>query len=45
VREAFRLEFPALGSVDLLVRPPYGMKPSAQMLSRLRVLLAGIARQ
>lgn len=45
VREAFRLEYPSLGSVDLLVRPPYGMKPTSQTLSKLRVLLAGIARQ
>jgi hypothetical protein len=27
-----------LGALDLLVRPPYGIKPSAQMISRLREL-------
>lgn len=38
IREAFRLEREALGALDLLVRPPYGIKPSAQMISRLREL-------
>jgi len=28
IREAFRLEQEALGAVDVLVRPPYGVKPS-----------------
>lgn len=36
IREAFRLEQEALGPLDLLVRPPYGVKPSAEMISRLR---------
>jgi ribonuclease P protein component len=36
IREAFRLEQERLGPLDVLVRPPYGVKPSAQMISRLR---------
>ena len=39
IREAFRLEQEALGAVDVLVRPPYGVKPSASTLRRLRELL------
>jgi ribonuclease P protein component len=39
IREAFRLEQERLGPVDLLVRPPYGIKPSSQMILRLRGLL------
>ena len=42
IREAFRLEREALGAVDLLVRPPYGVKPSAQMISRLRELFGSL---
>ena len=38
IREAFRLEQERLGPVDVLVRPPYGAKPSAQMISRLRAI-------
>lgn len=40
IREAFRLEQGRLGSMDLLVRPPYGVKPSRDMVRRLRELLA-----
>jgi len=36
IREAFRLEQDQLGPVDVLVRPPYGIKPSAHMILRLR---------
>jgi ribonuclease P protein component len=36
IREAFRLEQESLGALDVLVRPPYGVRPSAQMISRLR---------
>ena len=36
IREAFRLEQGRLGALDVLVRPPYGVKPSAQMVTRLR---------
>jgi len=39
IREAFRLEQDVLGPMDLLVRPPYGIKPSAQMIRSLRELL------
>jgi len=39
IREAFRLEQSSLGSVDLLVRPPLGVRPSTEMLTRLRALL------
>lgn len=42
IREAFRLEREALGAVDLLVRPPYGIKPSPQMISRLRQLFGSL---
>jgi ribonuclease P protein component len=40
IREAFRLEQEALGPLDVLVRPPYGMRPSAQTLARLRRLFS-----
>lgn len=36
IREAFRLEQEQLGPLDVLVRPPYGVKPSAEMIRRLR---------
>ena len=36
IREAFRLEQERLGALDVLVRPPYGAKPSSQMMQRLR---------
>jgi len=42
IREAFRLEQERLGAVDVLVRPPYGIKPSAQMISRLRQLFGNL---
>lgn len=38
IREAFRLEQEKLGPVDVLVRPPYGVKPSAGMIARLRAI-------
>ena len=38
IREAFRLEQETLGALDLLVRPPYGVRPSADMIRRLREL-------
>jgi ribonuclease P protein component len=40
IREAFRLEQDQLGPVDVLVRPPYGIKASAQMILRLRAILS-----
>lgn len=39
IREAFRLEQSGLGPIDLLVRPPFGARPSVEMLTRLRALL------
>lgn len=45
IREAFRLEQSALGSVDLLVRPPLGVRPSAEMLKHLRTLLLRLEDQ
>ena len=44
VREAFRLEQEKLGPLDVLVRPPYGVKGSAQMIERLRALLSTLSR-
>lgn len=38
IREAFRLEQEKLGAVDLLVRPPYGMRASHTTVGRLREL-------
>ena len=38
IREAFRLEQRGIGSVDVLVRPPYGSRGSARMLEQLREL-------
>jgi ribonuclease P protein component len=43
IREAFRLEQETLGPVDLLVRPPYGIKPSAEMILRLRGILNSLS--
>jgi len=43
IREAFRLEQAILGSMDVLVRPPYGQKGSAQMTQRLRELFGRLA--
>jgi len=40
IREAFRLEQDGLGPLDVLVRPPFGVKPSPQMILRLRGILA-----
>jgi ribonuclease P protein component len=40
IREAFRLEQGKLGSIDVLVRPPYGRKAGPQMTQRLREFLA-----
>ncbi len=38
IREAFRLEQERLGPIDVLVRPPYGVKASPEMTRRLREL-------
>lgn len=42
IREAFRLEQQNLGPLDILVRPPYGVKPTSQMVARLRELLGAL---
>jgi ribonuclease P protein component len=42
IREAFRLEQEALGPIDLLIRPPYGIRPTRNMITRLRELLQGL---
>jgi ribonuclease P protein component len=44
VREAFRLEQEKLGALDLLVRPPYGVEPSAQMIRELRALFSALTK-
>ena len=43
IREAFRLEQDRIGAVNVLVRPPYGIKPSAQMILRLRGIFATLS--
>ena len=43
IREAFRLEQDRLGAIYLLVRPPYGVKPSPQMIVRLRGIFATLS--
>lgn len=40
IREAFRLEQAGLGTLDVLVRPPYGARPGVSMLARLRELFS-----
>ncbi len=42
IREAFRLEQAQLGALDVLVRPPYGVSGSAEMIRGLRGLLASL---
>jgi ribonuclease P protein component len=44
IREAFRLEQESLGPLDVLVRPPYGIRPTADMIVRLRGLMSGLRR-
>src|SRR3990172_1343526 len=41
IREAFRLEQGGLGAMDVLVRPPFGARPTVAMLERLRELFSG----
>jgi len=43
IREAFRLEQEKLGSLELLIRPPYGVRASPSMISELRALLRRLA--
>jgi ribonuclease P protein component len=42
IREAFRLEQERLGAIDVLVRPPYGAQPSAEMVERLRRIFVSL---
>lgn len=42
IREAFRLEQENLGSLDVLVRPPYERVPASGTMRRLRQLLANL---
>ena len=44
IREAFRLEQEKLGAMDVLVRPPYGFKPGAEMIAKLRALFTELKR-
>ena len=44
IREAFRMEQEALGPIDLLVRPPYGIRASPHMIKRLRELFQGLGK-
>jgi ribonuclease P protein component len=45
LREAFRLEQAALGPLDVLVQPPYGVKPGVEMILRLRAIMATLSAQ
>lgn len=42
IREAFRLEQERLGALDVLVRPPYGIKASTEMISHLRRIFGSL---
>lgn len=44
IREAFRLEQERLGSLDVLVRPPYDAQPGAPMIARLRDIFGRLKR-
>lgn len=44
IREAFRLEQAGLGAMDVLVRPPLGVRPGARMLDRLRGLFVELIK-
>jgi ribonuclease P protein component len=39
IREAFRLEQENLAGLELLIRPPLGMRPASDAVARLRALL------
>ena len=43
IREAFRLEQENLASLELLVRPPYGVRASPAMMRELRQVLRRLA--
>ncbi len=44
IREAFRLEQENIGPLNLLVRPPHGVRPTARMIERLRGLFEKLGR-
>lgn len=44
IREAFRQAQDALGPIDVLVRPPFGLKASAVNVGRLRASLEALAK-
>lgn len=44
IREAFRQTQGELGALDLLVRPPYSLKPSTETVGRLRSCLERLAK-
>jgi ribonuclease P protein component len=44
IREAFRLEQAGLGTMDVLVRPPLGVRPGARMLGRVRELFLELGK-
>jgi len=44
IREAFRLEQDRLGTIDILVRPPYGLEPGSEMIAKLRQLFSRFDR-
>jgi ribonuclease P protein component len=44
IREAFRLEHAQLARIDLLVRPPYGLKVGAETARTLRELLLKLGK-
>ena len=44
IREAFRLEQSRLGAIDVLVRPPLGVRPGARMLGRMRELFLELGK-
>jgi len=44
IREAFRQEYARLAPLDLLVRPPYGLKVGAQTGRQLREMLLKLGK-
>ena len=44
IREAFRLEQEGLPSMDILVRPPYGIRASTRMVLQVRRMFAGLSQ-
>jgi ribonuclease P protein component len=42
IREAFRLEYPGLAPIDVLVRPPQNIRVERGLLARLRIAFAGL---